>query len=402
MGDVELLDTVGDDDAVIEHEVTKKGIPRWLVVLPIVGIAVAAMTVGGSGSFDPETVPTDRSTTTAQPADEPTVTASPFGSRRIRGNEAERLGLVHGSHPYVRAPGSEGDHVVALRAGPAVIVIDSSQPVAHRIELPRSSSRNEIAGVTMAIVADKLIVADGSLLRSLSVQGGVDLLLANNLIGFQVDGPRLIVAANTSDPRFPNRKLTEIRTQGVHEDFFGVPGAEPLRDGARVVSVGGQVFVELGGQVLAPTGDGLKALHQGSVVAAGPNHAFVRYCDTEPETTEFSCEAVRVRLDGTEVVSVSDPRAFGAASYVVSPTGDQLLILNDGSGVQSLLRLEGEQWGVALEFPEAEITTAAFNSDGSMLITVTNNEISFWRGGEVVGLWTVDNFDAITEIVVAG
>lgn len=406
MRDVEILNTNDEGSPITSDQLSKKGLPRWLAVIPLVAIAALVLAVQNPGDTSPDSRPTTQAnattTSVVSASEEP---AAAFDEGRTRGNEAERLGLLHGTHDYAKSGGTEGTLVVALRSGSDLLVINSDDPLAHRIQLPGSSAQLAAGEFTMALLLDKLVVADGDVLRSLSVQGGVDLLLADNLLGFQVDGPRLIVAAETADARFPDQQISEIRVQGVHADFFGVPGEAPLPHGSKVVATGGQVFVELGGQVFVPTAEGLRLLRPGQVIAAGPNHVFIRDCtashDQERQATR-SCTAVKVGLAGGATTVFEEPPPFGAATYIVSPTGEELFVLNDGSGIQGLVSIgEDGAWTQKLAFDSPEVSAAAFTPDGEMLLTVSDNQIDFWIDGESVGEWTISDFGEITEVTVA-
>ena len=416
MAEIELLDTT-DDVSASEHQVTKRGQSKWLALLPLL-LVLGLLTLsrdrdGGDsaltaipdsvapelGSFEQEDL------SSAEPEDADGGSGS-FGNLRVTGNESERLGLIHGTHNYAKLIPEDGGglgspHVIAVRAGADLLVIDSENSHAHRIQLPPSSSAPEVGASSIALVLDKLIVADGSLLRSLSVQGGVDLILATGMAGYQVDGTRLVVAAETSDLRFDTQKVVDLRVQGVHADFFGVPERTRVPDGAKVVQIDGRIFVEFGGQTLVPFEEGLVPLHPGTVVAAGPNHGLIQDCSVlTREAESISCEALRVRLDGTEVVTFAAPVAFGVANYVLAPDGEQLFVVQDGSSTQRLLELVGETWEEIQSFEVAKIDAAAFSKDSLTLVTVSENAVSFWRDGTLVETWTLDEFPPITEVTV--
>ncbi len=402
MDEIELLDTSSSGNAsVATDELKRRGLTRWLALIPIASIVLAVFVVGAGESDEAEPPPT----TELEPS--PVEDSVPdefeegvgFGERRIRGNEAERLGLIHGDQPYRRSVGAEGDYVIALRSGSDLVVIDSTKELAHRIQLPLSSANDEVRDFTMAVVADKLVVADGDLLRSLSVQGGVDLLLANDLVGFQVYQGQVIVAAEPADGGFRSDQRTELRVQGVHGDSFGVLGDSAVPDGARIVTTGGQVLVELGGAVFVPTAQGLEPLHPGSVIAAGPNHVFIRNCAT---VGEVRCPAIQVSSDGSEAELVADPPFLAESNYVVSPSGDAVFVIDELAGVQGLFELDDSGvWGEMLEFGSGEVSAAQFTPDGSLLVTVSGGRIEFWNGQTMVGSWAIDGLGEISEIAVA-
>lgn len=394
---VELLDDGAVRSADTHAEVSKAGFPRWLLVVPLLlaGLVIALTTDNAPAQdiVEPEPVTT---TTVDAPAEASAET--PAVGSGIFGNEAERLGLRHGSFAYRTAVPLQEPHVVAIRSGPNLMVIDSTELLAHRIRLPISSAEESDQSNTLAIVLDKLIVSDGKLLRSLSVSGGVDVLLANDLVGYEVNGSRLLVAAQISDSRFVGVKQTELRVQGVHADFFGAPGENVLGDGSTVRWIGQRLFIERGGLVLAPTEDLPVSLGAGTVLAAGPNHALIQRCYKVPESQEIRCGLLMSRLDGSQEQAVNGLEAIGEGVHVLSPGGDQVFVVDDGSDEQVLLTLDGITWLRSLTVEGPAVTSAAFSSDGQTLGLARGNVVEFWKAGAIVGTWRIDGFDTITEI----
>jgi hypothetical protein len=397
---VELLDDGAVHTADTHADVSKAGFPRWLLVVPLLLVgAVLVLTTDNApaqDSAEPEPV----ATTTVDGAAE-ALAETPAAGSRIFGNEAERLGLRHGSFAYTTEIPLEEPRVVAIRSGANLMVIESTELLAHTIRLPIGSAGDSEQSSTLAIVLDKLIVSDGKLLRSLSVNGGVDVLLANDLVGYEVNGSRLLVAAQISDHRFTGAKQTELRVQGVHADFFGVPEDSILSDGSTVQWIGQRLFIERGGQVLVPTEDAPIPLGAGTVLAAGASHALIQRCSTISGSQEIECRHLMSRLDGSLELAVDDLDAVGKGVHVISPNGGQVFVVDDGSDEQFLLTLQGQAWERSLTIEGEAVTAAAFAPDDQTLGLARGNLVQFWKDGIVVGTWKIDGFDTITEITFA-
>ena len=104
------------------------------------------------------------------------------------------------------------------------------------------------------------------------------------------------------------------------------------------------------------------------------------------------------RLDGSQEQAVNGLEAIGEGVHVLSPGGDQVFVVDDGSDEQVLLTLDGITWLRSLTVEGPAVTSAAFSSDGQTLGLARGNVVEFWKAGAIVGTWRIDGFDTITEI----
>ncbi len=407
---------LGDGGSVeTSAELTRGGVPRWMMA--ILGLAAAVLFVIARGNLPSEdaapapttspslgfattTTPSAPTTSAAEDANQPLVTSQP--------NQLTHQDMVWPLEEF----GGIG-RAVAIRQGSSVLVIDPENDTSHRIELPVTASSQARAeagrdGRSMALVAGKLIVHEERFLRSISTTGGVDLLLSNSSLGFEVATPTAIVAATeviSSSTPVPEIRLVP---QGVHfpsardqvVEVFGEPDLDLLPAGSEVTVVDDKIFVRLNGEIHRKTDDGLVSLGSRRVFAASQSAAIVERCVALFE----NCSYFRINLQDLSrpEVALDVPLSFSSSSIVMSDDGFSLLVLDDGSETQTLVDVSTGEWNVAHQFSGEPFTAAAFDSvSGSWVMAdAESDSLMFWSPGAQT-FWQLPIPGAIDEIAIA-
>ena len=395
--DVEIFDVEdpSSPDVLTQSSVSRRGTRPAIFVLALVAVAVIVV------QLDRQDPTTEADPTPVDQSQVQSETPAPVGpSSRIFGNEAERLGLQRSEIAYQSVADSPEEFIVAARAGSEIVVVNSSEPTAQLIRLPISySDQNSGAGASIALLSERLIVFEGGILRSLSVDGGSDELLADDVLGFEVAGETLWVAQSVED-RYPGSNVV-LGYQIMSGDSVSDRTGYSIPDGARLVPQRDRLFVEYGGAVFVPSRGGLVPVGIGSVMAAGPNHLFIRVCSPGQQVVTM-CSVSRIDLrdgSGEEVLMDS---GLGSGQMAVSPDGTRLLQFGDRAQSIGLFEISDGQLSAGDTFDLAPaITAATFSADSSALVFASGDSIVLWGDGTSVIVLTVPGFSPIEELVFA-
>ena len=377
---------------------TKQGIPKWLLVgcAALVGLLLIPRGNSLVGSDDAAEVP---GTTEVNEVVEPeAVVVQATASVGV---------LTHGESKWVPLSSRGVNEPVVVRAGSAIVVIDPDELLAHRIDLPQAQANAELGrvGHTISLVAEKVIVLDNGFLRSLSTNGGVDLLLSNASVGFEVATETSIVAAIRPSSGPEHADQVRLVPQGVHypsarqraDEFFGSSDRDVLPEGAALIHVQGKLFVAIGDELFRKTDDGLVSLGSGRVFAAGSNHVIVERC-----TALFEyCSYYRLALDGSSEFQLDVPLEFSRSNVVLSNDGNELFVLDDGTSSQVWVDISDGGWEVIRSFADSHFTAATFAHQGSMLVLAQEDSLVFWRAGQPVTVWELSGVGHIDEIATS-
>lgn len=315
--------------------------------------------------------------------------------------------LTHSESTWVPLSSRGLTQPIAVRSGTTIVVVDPDELLAHRIDLPvvDADSGREHNGRTISLVAGKLIVFDNGFLRSLSTTGGVDLLLSNVSLGFEVTTSTSIVSAIQPSVGSEQSGDVWLIPQGVHfstvrqraSDFSGSTDPDLLPENSALASVQDRLFVTIDDELYRKTPEGLVSLGEGRGFAAGANYVIVERCEVLFEY----CSYYRVALDGTAETQLDVPLEFSRSKVVLSHDGNELFVLDDGSPNQAWVDISDGGWTVIRSFADRHFTAATFANEGSILVLAQEDSLVFWRDGQPVTVWELSGVGHIDEIATS-